>query len=96
MLMAARLNGGEDPGFRRRDVMARFFEGPGCLLVQKRVARASSCLTSQRSGLATTRPCGHLGASRLATAVAGASREESQLPSEVPAFGTEVETPAFR
>jgi len=27
---AARLDGGEDPGFRRRDVMARFLEGSAC------------------------------------------------------------------
>lgn len=76
MNAVAHLDGGEDPGFRRRDTMARFFGGPVCLPAKQRVARASACWASQRSRLATTRPRGQLGASRLATAVAGASREE--------------------
>lgn len=61
MLVAARLDVGENPGFQRRDVMARVFRGPVCLPAQKRGARASTCSTSQRSGLATTRPRGQLG-----------------------------------
>jgi len=55
LLAASHLDGGEDPGFRRRDVIGPdFFKGQVCLPAKKRVARLPqnpTCWNSQRSVL---------------------------------------------